>query len=81
MENYVDLTISVYYLISLINNDYSSLTDEEISRLNEWEDDLIEEVGSGTFDYPDDIDNEKYFGRCEICRLLSDVVDVKYYYK
>ena len=73
MEIKFTFKVNVYYLPYLINGDADSLSDEELSMLEQFERDIVDEIKTRPiYDYSE----ESYFAVCDICRLLSDVVDL-----
>jgi len=80
METY-EYTISTHYLSCIFYCDFSSIEDEdELKAIH----DFIEEIGTGTVSIKRDEETEEevetYFGRCDICNLLSDVIDIEVTY-
>lgn len=69
--------IPTWTLVSLINADDSGLTDEEIKMIDQFEMEVIARHGYGHWDYPDDLDEAKYFSMSNDVHSLGDeVVDV-----
>jgi len=77
MKTY-EYTVSTHYLSYIFYCDFGGIEDEdELKAIN----DLIDEIGKGvvsikTDEYTGEY-QETYFGRCDICGLLSDVVDIE----
>ena len=64
-------TVSIHYLTCIFNADFTGIDDsEELAKIE----DFIDGVGTRTISVKND---EVYFGRCDICGLMSDVVDIE----
>ena len=64
-------TIAECFICAIEYNDYSGLSNEEESQLNEW----LENYQNCIFEYGD----SEEFARCEITRLMGNCVNVKIY--
>ena len=67
-----DYTVSSHFLSAIINDDYSSLSNEESEQLTKFLSTLPEQ---GHWSVKE---TESYFGKCEVTNLASDVVNVEW---
>lgn len=70
------VTISQHFLCALVNNDYSGMALDEVELLDEY----LLQNNYGHVIMPDNIP-ETNFAQCEITKLYSNCVDVKFYLK
>lgn len=63
-----------HYLPAIINGDYSGMEEDDIEKLDKFLEDF--DLQEGHFDC--DSDEEASFERCEICKLMGDVITLRW---
>lgn len=76
---YDEYTLPVWAICPIVNDDYSGIEDEDSQAIEEFLKTLPE---NGSFEFPDNTDEEKYFTHGnDIPNLGDDVIDCKYHYQ
>ena len=65
-------TVSIHFLSAIINDDYSSLSNEESEQLTKF---LSTLPGQGHWSFKE---TESCFGKCKVTNLASNVVNVEW---
>ena len=75
--DYYTFNIGSHYLSAIINGDYSGLSNQEQSDLDQFLNNLP--VDNGHFDLVN-YDGEGFFDECEVCGLYSDCIEARLYF-
>ena len=76
---YDEYTLPVWAICPIVNDDYSGIEDEDTKAIEEFLETLPE---NGSFEFPDNMDEEKYFHHDnDIDGQGGDVIDCKYHYQ
>ena len=76
-NDYLDLRIPTYAVCPIEYGEFDDCNDEDEQNIKAFLSGLPKE---GSFEWPDDIDGDKYFSSCPEFGLPMDVIDVKYHY-
>ena len=68
--------IAAHFVCALVNGDESGFSQEDSEALREWLEQFDGSVDVCIDEDEDGGQQETHFGRCEVCKLHADVLDV-----
>lgn len=71
MKEPIEYRIADYFIVAMVNGDYSELTDEEEGMLDAF----LQSVGAGTWDYGSEAD----YTPCDVTGLWANCIEAKFY--